>query len=123
MDTKRNRHRNIEKPFNIWTGDKPRTLRNDETLCEDCGGLGGYSESGTANVLIRCCVKCHGKGSLDWVDRAKGESQDHKEYTFYITHTSDTISAAVKKGQEEEYLEKIRLQVTGEFKFKLKEKI
>jgi hypothetical protein len=50
-------------------------------------------------------------------------SQDHKDYTFYITHTSDTLSAAVKKGQEEEYLEKIRLQVTGEFKFKLKDKM
>ena len=117
MAKRTNRQRNIRIPYNIWDGGGPHTLRDDETVCEECEGHGGHSDSNETVGLIRCCSSCGGKGYKDWIDRARGPSEEHQEYTYFITNTADEISAAVKKGQEEEYMEKIKLQHTGVYRF------
>jgi hypothetical protein len=66
---------------------------------------------------------CNGKGYQDWIDRAKGPGEEHQDYTYFISNTGDQISAAVKKGEEEEYKRMMRLQHTGIFKFKKKDEI
>ena len=123
MVERQHRQGNIRLPYNIWFGGECHTLRDDETYCKECEGHGGHSESGKADGLIRCCPMCNGKGYQDWIDRARGPGEEHQDYTYFISNTGDQISAAVKKGEEEEYKEMIRLQHTGVFKFKNKGEI
>ncbi len=122
MVRKTNRQRNIRLPYNIWTGEKSHELRPDETICDECKGHGGYSDSGKGEGLIQMCSRCEGNGYRDWIDRAKG-SPDCIEFVYFISHPSEQVAAVVKKGEEEKYKERIRLQQAGQFKFKEKDEI
>jgi len=90
-------------------------LTDDEIICKKCGGRGGYSETGSDHGLIRMCSNCGGKGYKDWIDKAKGGPVD--DYLYYITDIDYRLAVKVKKGQEEEFKEKINLRIEGEFKF------
>lgn len=61
------------------------------------------------------CPNCNGKGYKDWIDRAKGKSSN--DVLHYITDTNDIFTTEVKKGQEDEFKEKISLRIEGKFKF------
>lgn len=120
MYSKRNRQRNIELPSNIWSGGDPHVLRDDEELCEECGGRGGHSESDKKDGLIQMCNQCLGKGYRDWIERAKGPED---KYGYFISHTGDKSVSVVDMDAIEIFKKKIELQVTGEFKFINKDEI
>ncbi len=120
MRIKTNRQENIKLPYNIWTGEESHELRADEIICDECKGRGGYSESGKGEGLIQMCSRCNGQGYRDWIDRARGSADD--EFIYFISHTSDQVAAVVKKGEEEKYKEKIKVQA-GHFKFEEKDEI
>ena len=121
MDKNKSRSRNIRLPYNIWTGHAARTLRDSERVCETCGGCGGHDYTKNATGLIKRCDACEGRGYFDWIHRAQGTIKE--KYSYFITHTSDQISAVVKKGEEEKYMKQIHLPVPGKFKFKDKDGI
>ena len=119
MDKRKNRQGHIRLPFNIWQGEKGRTLRDDETVCDECRGCGGHSE--TEDMLIKCCGTCYGKGYLDWIDRAKGKRTDRLNY--YISNPGDKNASVVTDEFEEMFMKKIEMQITGVFKFIPKDEI
>lgn len=121
MDNKKNRQGNIRLPYNIWKDHAARELRDSERVCEECGGCGGYGYPNGQSGLIKRCDICGGRGYFDWIHTAKGTVKE--EYSFFITRSSDQISAAVKRGEEEKYIKQIELQLTGTFKFKSKDDI
>ena len=121
MDNTKNRQRHIKIPYNIWTGKSNIILQPSETICEDCGGCGGYDYTTNASGLIKRCDSCRGRGYFDWIHTAKGKVKE--QYSYFIGHTTDQVSTVIKKEEEENYIKQVRLQLTGTFKFISKDDI
>ena len=120
MDSKENRQGHNRLPFNIWSGGEPHIIRDDEELCEECGGRGGHSESKTGDGLIQMCPYCNGKGYKDWIEKARGVDT---KLRYFIEHTGDKNASVIDQGEMDDFLKKIELRVTGQFKFIPKDEI
>jgi len=117
MVSKKNRSGNIKSDnINVWTGQERHKPQEGEQSCDECNGAGGFCEDIKAKGtgLIKRCQICLGKGYLDWVDVAKGKTDQYVEFTM---SSQDKKAFSVDEGKEEEFIEMIRMNIEGEFKF------